>query len=201
MQVELDRPVLVAEERELGIPLLTSQLGAHGDVIGYAGLSALQQLFHVARLSEHLRGEPVTRGLLPVDLALVEEMVVVDAVVLGKFTADGLVLGTLGLLDLFGGLFHRGIFLHPVKGETCGVVVLVEEVLPEVGEEITEAVHADELPLVLFIGLERLQLAVCCDALDAFRLLFLLVVSHQVTLFLSGGFAALRSGIYFLHDC
>lgn len=148
MQVELDRPVLVAEERELGIPLLASQLGVHGDVIGYAGLSALQQFFHVARLSEHLRGKPVTLGLLPVDLPLVEEMVVVDAVVLGKLAADGLVLGALGLLDFPGCLFHRGIFLHPVKGETCGVVVLVEEVLPEVGEEIPEAVHADELPLV-----------------------------------------------------
>ena len=130
-----------------------------------------------------------------------EEMVVVDAVVLGKLAADGLVLGALGLFDFPGGLFHRGVFLHPVKGETCGVVVLVEEVLPEVGEEIPEAVHADELPLVLFAGLERLQLTVCRDALDAFRLLFLLVVSHQVTLFLRGVFAALSSGIYFLHDC
>ena len=128
-------------------------------------------------------------------------MVVVDAVVLGKLAADGLVLGALGLLDFPGGLFHRGVFLHPVKGETCGVVVLVEEVLPEVGEEIPEAVHSDELPLVPFAGLERLQLTVCRDALDAFRLLFLLVVSHQVTLFLSGVFAALSSGIYFLHDC
>ena len=201
MQVELDRPVLVAEERELGIPFLTSQLGVHGDVIGYAGLPALQQLFHIARLFEHLRGKAVTLRLLPVDLPFVEEMVVVDAVVLGKLAADGLVLGVLGLLDFPGGLFHRGVSLHPVKGETCGVVVLVEEVLPEVGEEIPEAVHADELPLVPFVGLERLQLTVCRDALDAFRLLFLLVVSQQVTLFLSGVFAALSSGIYFLHDC
>ena len=97
---------------------------------------------------------------------------------------------------------HYEHTLPNIRGSLSNTyVVLVEEVLPEVGEEIPEAVHADELPLVLFAGLERLQLTVCRDALDAFRLLFLLVVSHQVTLFLSGVFAALSSGIYFLHDC
>ena len=87
MQVEFGQAVLVAEERELGIPLLASQLGVHGDVIGYAGLSALQQPFHVARLSEHVRGEPVTLGLLPVDLSFVEKVVVVDPVIPGKLAS------------------------------------------------------------------------------------------------------------------
>ena len=73
------------------------------------------------------------------------------------------------------------------------MVVLVHEVLPEVGEEIPVPVHTDKLAFVRFIGLERLQLPVCRDALDTFRLLFLLVVSHQVTLFLSGVFAACGS--------
>ena len=79
------------------------------------------------------------------------------------------------------------------------MVVLVHEVLPEVGEEIPVPVHTDKLVLVRFIGLERLQLPVCRDALDTFRLLFLLVVSHQVTLFLGGVFAACSSRFYLFH--
>ena len=81
------------------------------------------------------------------------------------------------------------------------MAVLVEEVLPEVGEEIPITVHADELSLVLFIGFKRFQLTAGANALHAFRLLLFLVIGHQVTCFLGRVFAALSSGIYFLHNC
>ena len=70
--------------------------------------------------------------------------------------------------DLFFGLLYERFLRHVVEGVTTGIIVLVEKILPEVGEEIPVPVHTDKLAFVRFIGLERLQLPFAAMPLTPF---------------------------------
>ena len=107
-------------------------------------------------------------------------------------TLRALIVWFLRRFDLFFGLLYERFLRHVVEGVTTGIIVLVEKILPEVGEEVSTLVHFDKLVPVRLVSFERFQLSVRCDSFYTFGFLLFLVIRHQIPVF-RGCFLVFRS--------